>query len=259
MHRADRHNELELNLLDAGSLTYLLGGRRVTLRPRRLSAFWAATPHQVFASRDVTFYYVVTVPLAWVLGWGLPGHLVERLLAGGVVEEPESGAAERDMARFAQWHEDLSSGREGREEPVLLELKARLLRLAAAVRARARSAGGPRALASAGGVAPTSVERMATFVARHYRDTIGLEEVAREVRLHPDYASALFRKAFGVTPTRFILQHRVSHAQRMLVTSDAKVLEVAMEAGFGSLSRFNAAFRQLCGCSPRQYRSRHRL
>jgi len=25
MHRADRHNELELNLLDSGSLTYLLG------------------------------------------------------------------------------------------------------------------------------------------------------------------------------------------------------------------------------------------
>jgi AraC-like DNA-binding protein len=131
--------------------------------------------------------------------------------------------------------------------------------LAAAVRGRARPGGASRALASAGGGAPTSVERMATFVARHYRDPVGLEDVAREVRLHPDYASALFRKAFGVTPTRFILQHRVSHAQRVLVTSDAKVLEVAMEAGFGSLSRFNSAFRQLCGCSPRQYRSRHRL
>ncbi len=100
---------------------------------------------------------------------------------------------------------------------------------------------------------------MATFVARHYRDPIGVEAVAREVGLHPDYASALFRKVFGVTPTRFILHHRVSHAQRMLVTSDAKVLEVALEAGFGSLSRFNAAFRQLCGCAPREYRAMHRL
>jgi AraC-like DNA-binding protein len=259
MPRADRHNELELNLLDAGSLTYLLGGRRVTLRPRRLSAFWAATPHQILASRDVTFYYVVTVPLAWVLGWGLPETLVERLLSGALVEEPEASTAALDMARFAQWHEDLASGGERREEAVLLELKARLLRLAAATHGRSRHESAPRALASAGGGAPTSVERMATFVARHYRDPIGLEEVAREVRLHPDYASALFRKAFGVTPTRFILQHRVSHAQRVLVTSDAKILEVAMEAGFGSLSRFNAAFRQLCGCAPRQYRSLHRL
>jgi len=259
MPRADRHNELELNLLDAGSLTYLLGGRRATLRPRRLSAFWAATPHQILASRDVTFYYVVTVPLAWVLGWGLPEPLVQRLLSGALVEEPEASTAALDMARFAQWHEDLSSGGERREEAVLLELKARLLRLAAATHGRSRHESAPRALASAGGGAPTSVERMATFVARHYRDPVGLEEVAREVRLHPDYASALFRKAFGVTPTRFILQHRVSHAQRMLVTSDAKILAVAMEAGFGSLSRFNAAFRRLCGCAPRQYRSLHRL
>jgi AraC-like DNA-binding protein len=44
----------------------------------------------------------------------------------------------------------------------------------------------------------------------------------------------------------------------MLITSDAKILEVAMDSGFGSLSRFNAAFRQLCGCSPRSYRSLHR-
>jgi AraC-like DNA-binding protein len=259
MHRADRHNELELNLLDAGSLTYLLGGRRVTLHPRRLSAFWAATPHQLLASQDVTFYYVVTVPLAWVLGWGLPEPLVERLLSGALVEEPDAKASSLDRARFAQWHEDLSSGQDGRDEVVLLELKARLLRLAAAARGSSRRGSAPRALASAGAFAPTSVERMATFIARHYQDPIGLEDVAREVQLHPDYAAALFRKAFGVTPTRFMLQHRVSHAQRMLVTSDIKVLEVALEAGFGSLSRFNAAFRQLCGCAPRQYRAMHRL
>lgn len=254
MPRADRHNEIELNLLDSGTLTYLLGGRRVTLRPRRVSAFWAATPHQILGSRDLTFYYVMTVPLAWVLGWGLPGPLVERLLGGAVVEEPDPSAAALDRSRFAQWHADLSSGDEGRQPVVLLELKARLLRLAAAV-----SGSAPRPSTPAGGGAPTLVERMATFVARHYRDPIGLADVAREVRLHPDYASALFRKVFGVTPTRFILQHRVSHAQRMLVTSDARVLEVAMEAGFGSLSRFNAAFRDLCGCPPRQYRAMHRL
>jgi AraC-like DNA-binding protein len=258
MNRADRHNELELNLLDSGALTYLLGGRRVTLRSRRLSAFWAATPHQVLGSEALSFYYVVTVPLAWVLGWGLPALFVERLLSGAVVEDADDSAGELDILRFARWQEDLSS--EGAlEEAVLLELKARLLRLAATMRRRTRDEPAPRGVLAGGGEAPTSVERMATFIARHYKDPIGLAEVAREVDLHPDYASGIFRKGFGVTPTRFILQHRVSHAQRMLVTSDAKVLEVAMEAGFGSLSRFNAAFRQLCGCSPREYRAMHRL
>ena len=31
MPRPDRHNEIELNLLMAGSLTYLLGGQRTTI------------------------------------------------------------------------------------------------------------------------------------------------------------------------------------------------------------------------------------
>jgi AraC family transcriptional regulator, melibiose operon regulatory protein len=258
MPRADRHNELELNLIDSGSLTYLLGGRRVTLRPRHLSAFWAATPHQVLLSRDVTFYYVVTVPLAWVLGWGLPEPFVQKLLGGSVVEEPDDRTADLDMGRLAQWHADLAPGHEGGEEPVLLEVKARLLRLAASTRGITRGRRAQRLLASAGEAAPTNVEQMASFVARKYRDPIRLEDIARAVDLHPDYAATLFRKTFGVTPTRFVLQHRIMHAQRELVTSDAKILKVALDAGFGSLSRFNAAFRSFCGCSPREYRTMHR-
>jgi AraC-like DNA-binding protein len=258
MPRADRHNELELNFVDAGALTYLLGGRRVTLRPRHLSAFWAATPHQVVRSHDVSFYYVVTIPLAWVLGWGLPEPFVQTLLGGAVLEEPSDVAADVDLARFAQWHADLMPGQRGTEEPVLLEVKARLLRLATAIRGGAGGARAPRRVAADGDAAPTNVERMAAFVARHYREPIGQADIADAIGLHPDYAATLFRKAFGVTPTRFVAQHRVMHAQRDLVTTDAKILKIALDAGFGSLSRFNATFRSICGCSPREYRRLHR-
>ncbi len=258
MPRPDRHNEIELNLVAAGSLTYLLGGRRITLRPQRLTAFWAATPHQVLPSGDVSFYYVVTVPLAWVLAWGLPEPFVRALLSGAVVEEPLDTAADLDMMRCAQWRVDLSSGRPGSEEVALLEVEARLLRLAASTRSAAEGDRNPRALAWAGDAAPTHVEQMAGFVALHYREPIGLTDLARAVGLHPDYAATLFRKTFGVTPTRLVLQHRIMHAQRELATTDAKILSVALDAGFGSLSRFNTAFRLVCGCSPREYRRRHR-
>src|SRR5215475_9692474 len=107
MPHADRHNEIELNFVDAGTLTYLLGGRRVAVRARHLSAFWAATPHQVLFSRDVSFYYVVTIPLAWMIGWGLPESFVQALLGGALVEEPSDTVAALDVARLAQWHLDL--------------------------------------------------------------------------------------------------------------------------------------------------------
>ena len=258
MHRADRHNEIEINLLGAGSLSYLLGGRRVTVREGRLAAFWAAMPHQIVAFHEVHTYHVATLPLAWVLGWGLPKRLVEPLLGGQVVEEPDASRAELDRALFVQWHRDLSRSPERRRETVLLELKARLLRLAErAVVSRGREPDA-RALGAAGRGAPALVERMAHVIATRYAQPLRVAEIAASVGLHPDYAALLFRKAFGTTPARFVVQHRVSHAQRMLVTGDAKVLEIALDAGFRSLSRFNAAFKALCGCTPREYRRRHR-
>jgi len=38
-----------------------------------------------------------------------------------------------------------------------------------------------------------------------------------------------------------------------------KVVDVAFDSGFNSISRFNEAFRRACGCSPRQYRLHHEL
>ncbi len=49
MPRPDKHNEIEFNLLKTGSLTYLLGGHRITIEAGRLAVFWAAIPHQIVA------------------------------------------------------------------------------------------------------------------------------------------------------------------------------------------------------------------
>jgi AraC-like DNA-binding protein len=54
--------------------------------------------------------------------------------------------------------------------------------------------------------------------------------------------------------TTFITQHGISHAQRLLVTTGDAILDVALAAGFQSLSGFNEAFKAACGCSPRDYR-----
>jgi transcriptional regulator GlxA family with amidase domain len=69
----------------------------------------------------------------------------------------------------------------------------------------------------------------------------------------------LFKKAFGMSLADYLTHHRVSHAQRLLVTTAEKIAEVAFNSGFNSISRFNEAFRESCGCTPREYRRRHDL
>ena len=55
-------------------------------------------------------------------------------------------------------------------------------------------------------------------------------------------------------PARFRPPFVLSYAQAMLMRQDAKVLTVAMDSGFGSLSAFNKSFRKLAGMSPSDFR-----
>jgi transcriptional regulator GlxA family with amidase domain len=54
------------------------------------------------------------------------------------------------------------------------------------------------------------------------------------------------------------MQYRVSSAQRLLATSDAQVLQIALDTGFGCASHFYKVFRAECGQTPRAYRARTR-
>jgi transcriptional regulator GlxA family with amidase domain len=52
----------------------------------------------------------------------------------------------------------------------------------------------------------------------------------------------------------FLLQQRVSNAQRLLSTTDMKIDAVAAESGFGSTARFYASFQKVVDKSPAAYR-----
>lgn len=253
MLRPSRHNEIELNFLLEGSLTYLLGGRRAVLHGGRLGAFWAAIPHQVLGGAAASMYWVVTLPLAWFLQCGLPEALVARLLRGELVDEPDARQAAVDAQLCARWHADLARGSDAGRRATLLEIEARLWRLAAAQREGVQRRPRRRAAALGPG-AVTKVERMAAFVAQRYTRPLTMADVAREVGLHPNYAMTLFRRSFGTTLHEYLTQLRVSHAQRLLSTTDDKLYDVALSSGFGSLARFHAAFARVAGCAPGAYR-----
>ncbi|MFO0805871.1 MAG: helix-turn-helix domain-containing protein [Gemmataceae bacterium] len=256
MPRCDRHNEIELNLLERGAVVYLMGGRRVTVPAGRLTAFWAGVPHQILDFETDDAYFVMTVPLTRFLQWQLPDGFTRAILHGEPVIEPDAGLLAVDRGRFETWLGDLDAGSEDRRRVSLLEVEARLRRLAMSrppagsePRRRPRAAVRPRHLNRA--------EEMAYFVARNYTGPLTAEAVARHVGLHPNYAMAVFQQAFGTTLLKYVTQHRLSHAQRLLVTTGDSVLAIAFASGFGSLSRFNEAFRGAAGCTPREYRRAH--
>ena len=260
MQRADRHNEIELNLLKQGSLTYLLGGNAVTIPAGRLAVFWAAIPHQIISSKGKAEYYVATIPLSWFMQCQLPVHFVDAILHARVVLDPQPQIRGGDLEMFERWVHDLETPSPQKHRIAFLEIEARLLRFAEAVPRdiadkSAQKAG--QSMIETGGL--KHVEQMALFIAQHYLEKLSAEQIGKAARLHPNYAMAVFKKALGITLLDCLTQHRVSHAQRLLATTNDKIIDVAFSSGFSSLSRFHEAFRRWCGGSPKEYRNKHRV
>jgi len=259
MRRPDHHNEVELNFLESGSVTYLLGGAKTTVQAGKLSVFWAAIPHQIIDFGAGTAYFVATIPLQYFLQWRLPEHFVQPLMQGRLVSEPSAARAESDAHLFTHWEGDLVRRIPDLEKSVLLEMQARLLRLALNL-PLPRSTRAPRhRIAKITDAGLNKVEQMACFIARNYTEKLTVQQIGEGVNLHPNYAMNLFQKTFGTTLINYLTQHRISHAQRLLATTDESITEVAFASGFHSLSRFNDAFRRSCGCAPREYRRTHLL
>jgi len=256
MRRPDHHNEIELNMLQSGWLTYLLGGRKIRIEAGHLSAFWAAIPHQIIDFGSETEYFVATLPLAWFLQCRLPEPLVQPLMRGEVLSDTGTERSAIDPTLFAQWERDLQNDKREIRDIVILEMEARLRRLAASLPTPGKAKQRRLRLAlQDGGL--NKVEQMACLVAQRYKEPLTVMEISTAVGLHPNYAMNLFKKAFGTTLIDYLTTHRVSHAQRLLVTTDDKIVEIAFGSGFNSISRFNEAFRRACGCTPREYREHH--
>lgn len=67
-----------------------------------------------------------------------------------------------------------------------------------------------------------------------------------------------FRRYLNVSPTEFINKQKIRLAAKLIIETDTKILSVALELGFKSISRFYNLFRKYYGVSPARLRQMSR-
>jgi AraC-like DNA-binding protein len=85
-------------------------------------------------------------------------------------------------------------------------------------------------------------------------DQVRFEDVADEVGLAPRSLARRFEDETGMTWRAVLRRMRVMRAIEELAAGDTPVSKIAFTVGYTSLSAFNAAFRDLTGRSPTEYR-----
>lgn len=93
------------------------------------------------------------------------------------------------------------------------------------------------------------------FILAHASEPLQLRDVAQHVHVSKHYFSKSFKKAAGIGFSEFLTRVRVEKAKDLLANPALLINDVAIEAGFGSLSQFNRAFQRYSGCSPKEYRA----
>lgn len=248
MPRSHSHGDLELNFVYSGKIRYFLSGRIVELPAGKLAVLWAGLPHQVLSTDPDTRFMWLHVPLETVLRWSLGTEFLQTLFRGALLLDDEGLSWDAELTR--SWVRDLDpKRRSGLSDAIELEVEGRLRRLVKNQHYGLRSP-------SSDEQRRRQVTTMAAFIAARYRDEVSIKDIARAAQLSPNYAMQLFRRECGLSIWQYLTRLRVSHAQVELLCSDKTVLSIALEAGFGSLARFYAAFQKECGIAPGEYRKR---
>jgi AraC-like DNA-binding protein len=101
------------------------------------------------------------------------------------------------------------------------------------------------------------VSRVLNLIESGPQHSFSLAELAQEAGLSPYHFLRNFQSITGLTPHQYLLRTRLREAALRLADCEVrrvKILDIALDCGFGDISNFNRAFRREFGVSPREYR-----
>lgn len=95
------------------------------------------------------------------------------------------------------------------------------------------------------------------YVLQHYSEDITARDMANYSNLSYSYFSRLFKRLTGKSFSEYLNATRVSEAEKLLLTSDMNITEIALEVGFSTASYFISQFKRQKGMSPKQFKKKY--
>jgi AraC-like DNA-binding protein len=252
-----RHDEIEMCFFSTRRpVIFRIGGQLIELDRDATLLFWGTIPHQIMAIEHFAMQYYITIPPYVFLSWDLPDSLTHSILNGSIIIERDKYLRRMDIASFPVWIKEVADTTNLQRRIALnRSLEARIRRFGSPAQSTLTSfARKPVIPANPSIKANEAFLRIFDYITHNYKNDIRIDDIARITALHPNYITALFRKESGINITDYILMLRVYEAQRLLLTSDMKIIDIAMEVGFGSMSNFYKYFKKTCDKNPKDYR-----
>ena len=102
-----------------------------------------------------------------------------------------------------------------------------------------------------------SIRMIIDYIDQHYAEPLELEEIAKKAGWAKSTCCREFKKTMNCTIFEYIMNCRLSQSERLLLSSDHTITEIAGLCGFDTSSYFIRNFKARTGISPTAYRRKY--
>lgn len=97
------------------------------------------------------------------------------------------------------------------------------------------------------------------YIHKNYMLNISISQLAAELNIDRTYLFKLFKNYVGTSPQNYLINHRLSKAERLLISTDDPVSTIAETVGFNDMSYFSKQFKKHHGMTAREFREINRI
>lgn len=101
-----------------------------------------------------------------------------------------------------------------------------------------------------------SIREAINYISKEFGNKITLDTVSNYVHLNASYFSTLFKQETKMNFVDYLKKYRMEEAKKLLVTSDMKVFEIAVQIGIKNPNYFTEVFKEYTGLSPLEFRKK---
>lgn len=232
------HSQIELLYIEHGSISVTVGNNEATLCDGGLAAVGSFELHGVRALAP-SVVKVVSIPVRKIADFQAVfrkktfarAFCTENTAEFGELIDRLETATEKDKTLSAKGY-----------AYILLDKATELLGLVT--------------LDESAGEGSGVVREMLSYMDEHFTEDLSLEQIAADLGYNRDYLSRVFNGAVGTGFCRYLNYMRINYATRLIATTELSAERISDMSGFGSVHSFYNSFREVCGCTPGQYRRR---
>lgn len=100
------------------------------------------------------------------------------------------------------------------------------------------------------------IEKVKKYIRENYFEKVSLDELSEIVNINKYYLIRLFKQQTGLSPIDYLINVRLSQAEKLLTQTSLTISEISDRVGFHSPSHFSKTFKESNHMTPSTYRKK---